>query len=381
MRLVAALVLAAFPILPPTPAFADVTPPAIGPIAFSSFRHGQLDIFTMGADGSGVRNLTRDPAPDFQPAWSPDGSAIAFASLHSDLSHFDQLFTVDPLTGARHELTQIEDGNAQSPAWSSDGSRIAFNVVYGGALDAELFVIDADGTNLVQLTDDTSEESSPAWSPDGARIAFVRDGRIETMDPQGTDVAPVTPDSMLAFDPAWSSDGRLAFVGRGSDKTQEDLFTIDADGSALYRVTRTRKTEAEPSWSPRGRWLVYTITQVHPENDDDLTWVSKIRPNGASRGRLSAAGSRRDASPDWRSVPDGVVPLVLAHAVSERAPSALDDIEALVGRLLGDALGLRGDAASGTAGAEPFLPALRTLHDTGVVLAHLGGELVADRDA
>jgi len=302
MRSVAALCLAAFLIIfSSAPATARADPPTrSGPIAFSSFRHGQLDIFTMGSDGHGVRNVTRDPAPDFQPAWSPDGTVIAFVSLHTDVSHFDQIFTVDPLTDERKQLTHVDGGNPQAPAWSPDGTRIAFHVVYGGALDAELFVMNADGSELVQLTDDASDDSSPAWSPDGSRIAFVRDGRVMTMDPDGGDVEPVTPATMLAFDPAWSTDGRLAFVGRSSDATQEDLFTIEADGSVLHRVTRTRKTEAEPSWSPRGRWLVYTITQMHPENDDDLTWISKIRPNGASRGRLSAAGSQRDASPDWR---------------------------------------------------------------------------------
>ena len=80
----------------------------------------------MGPDGRGVRNLTRDPAPDFQPAWSPDGSLIAFVSLHTELSHFDQIFTIDPMSGERWRLTDFEGGNPQAPAWSPDGKRVAF---------------------------------------------------------------------------------------------------------------------------------------------------------------------------------------------------------------------------------------------------------------
>jgi Tol biopolymer transport system component len=301
MRLAAALILAATVTVSSVPASASahgVRPS--GPIAFSSFRHGRLDIFTMRPDGTGVRNLTRDAAPDFQPAWSPDGSLIAFVSLHTDVSHLDQIFTIDPVSGERRQLTDVEGGNPQAPAWSPDGSRIAFHVVYGGALDSELFVMNADGTNVVKLTDNTIEDSDAAWSPDGSRIAFVRDGRIETMNPDGGQVEPVTPGTMLAFDPAWSADGRLTFVGRRPGANQEDLFTIDADGSGMQRVTHTLKTESEPTWSPGGRWIVFSLTQFHPENEDDLTWIVRARANGTGRMRLSANGSSGDSSPDWR---------------------------------------------------------------------------------
>jgi TolB protein len=302
VRSAAALILAAIVTIAASPVFAvpKGVPPS-GPIAFSSFRHDQRDIYTMRPDGTGVRNITRDAAPDFQPAWSPDGDVIAFVSLHTEASHFDQIFTIDPVSGVRHQLTHIDGGNPQAPAWSPDGSRIAFHVVYGGALDAELFVMDADGSDLVQLTDDTAEDSDAAWSPDGARIAFVRDGRIETMDPDGSDVRPLTPETMLAFDPAWSPDGdRLAFVGRHPDASQEDLFTIGSDGSMMRRVSRTSKSESAPSWSPRGRWLVYGLIQLHPENDVESDWIMKVRPNGTDRAPLTSDASWEDSSPMWR---------------------------------------------------------------------------------
>jgi Tol biopolymer transport system component len=302
MKPAAALVLAAIITVSALPASARANVvQRNGPIAFSSFRHGRSDIYTMRPDGSGVRNLTRDAAPDFQPAWSPDGGVIAFVSLQTDLSRFDQIFTIDRVSGERRQLTDVDGGNPQAPAWSPDGSRIAFHVVYGGALDAELFVMDADGTDLVQLTDNASDDSDATWSPDSSRIAFVRDARIETMDPDGSGVEPLTPAGMLAFDPAWSPDGEhLAFVGRRSDASQEDLFTIAADGSAMVRVTHTLKSESTPAWSPRGHRLVYGLTQSHPENDGESDWILKVRPDGTDRERLTIDGSRRDSSPDWR---------------------------------------------------------------------------------
>jgi TolB protein len=302
MKPAAALVLAAIITVSALPASARANVvQRNGPIAFSSFRHGRSDIYTMRPDGSGVRNLTRDAAPDFQPAWSPDGGVIAFVSLQTDLSHFDQIFTIDPVSGERRQLTDVDGGNPQAPAWSPDGSRIAFHVVYGGALDAELFVMDADGTDLVRLTDNTDEDSDAAWSPDGSRIAFVRNGRIETMDPDGSHVVRLTPEGLLSFDPAWSPDGgRLAFVGRDPDASQEDLFTMSADGSMVRRVVRTSKSESAPSWSPRGRWLVYGLMQLHPENDGESDWIMKVRPNGTGPAQLTSDATRQDSSPVWR---------------------------------------------------------------------------------
>ena len=129
----AALCLAAFCIFSSAPAASRPGPPTpIGPIAFSSYRHGRLDIYSMEADGGGVRNLTRDAAPDFQPAWSPDGRVIAFVSLHTDLSHFDQIFTIEPASGERRQLTEWMEGTrkrrpghltdrASRSMWSTEG--------------------------------------------------------------------------------------------------------------------------------------------------------------------------------------------------------------------------------------------------------------------
>ncbi len=94
------------------------------------------------------------------------------------MSHFDQIFTIDPVSRQVRQVTAMEGGNPQAPAWSPDGTRIAFHVVYGGAVDAELFVIDADGTHLEQLTDNAVEGLEPGVVAGWFCIAFVRDGRM-----------------------------------------------------------------------------------------------------------------------------------------------------------------------------------------------------------
>jgi Tol biopolymer transport system component len=275
-----------------------------GRIAFSSYRNGQLDIFSMRPDGTYLRNLTNDGAPDFQPSWSPDGSLIAFVSLHVDVSHFDQIFVMDLVSRGPTRLTRFEGGNPQEPAWSPDGDRIAFHVVYGGALDSEIFVMNTDGSGLRQITDNADEDSNPAWSPTGRRIAFVRNARVETMRPDGTHVRAVTPESILAFDPAWSPDCRhLVFVGREPAANQEDLFTIRSDGHDLQNLRKTLLIESSPDWSPDGRLIAYVLTKIHMESDEEDDWIYTIRSDGTNARNLTADKRTRDSSPDWRSIP------------------------------------------------------------------------------
>jgi Tol biopolymer transport system component len=292
------LVVAALTLPAPPPAEASTV--KNGRVAFTSFRDGSWDIFTMQPDGGGVRNVTRDDAPDFSPAWSPDGDRIVYVSLHVATEHFDQLFIVGRDGGGERRLTQVTDGGAESPSWSPAGT-IAFHVSYGGALDDELFTIESDGSDLVQLTDNTVSDSDPAWSPTGDRLAFVRDARVETMAPVGTDIRPVTPAGMLAFDPTWSPDGsHLAFIGREEASSQYDLFTIAVDGSDLHRLRDTFRDELQPSWSPNGRRIVYVLVRYHDERDSEDHLICTMRPDGTHRRVLSTDDTMLDGAPDWR---------------------------------------------------------------------------------
>lgn len=198
-------------------------------------------------------------------------------------------------------ITDFVDGNPQEPAWSPDGRSLAFHVSYGGAIDDELFSVDADGSRLVQLTDNSRSDSDAAWSPDGTQLAFVRDTRIQTMRPDGTGISPVTPATMLAFDPTWSPDGsRIAFIGREDAERQYDLFTISADGSDLRRLRETPRDELEPAWSPDGRRIAYVLVRYHDEQDTEDHILCTVRPDGTHRRVISADDTTLDNSPDWR---------------------------------------------------------------------------------
>jgi Tol biopolymer transport system component len=178
-------------------------------IAFSSNRAGRIsghalamDIFVMNADGSDPRNLTDSATFDTSPAWSPDGSHIAF---QSDRDGNWEIYVMEADGSNPRNLTNHESFLDDSPAWSPDGHRIAFGSDRDG--DREVYVMAADGFNLRRMTDSAGMDGLATWSPDGGYIAFQsgRDGgsqEIYVMEVESGNVQRLT--EHMAFEATWS---------------------------------------------------------------------------------------------------------------------------------------------------------------------------------
>ncbi len=190
-------------------------------IAFRSNRDENFEIYVMNADGKNSKNLTLHLDSDTWPTWSPDGRKIAFESLQvaeGVLNHSD-IFVMDADGADRTNITQNPRAANRTPSWSPDGSKIAFvavrnvNRVDLWNSDLDIFVMNADGTNPVRLTEDARFNWSPSWSPDGKRIAFVR--------------------------------------AMHDDITDCDIYVMYADGTGLVNLTQTPGVgEFHPSWKP-----------------------------------------------------------------------------------------------------------------------------------
>src|SRR6266571_4768392 len=171
------------------------------PIAFSSNRDYSTSIYAMNAEGSNPVNLTTNPAADRAPAWSPDGQKIAFET-DRDGKVAIYVMNADGLGSATQLINTAADD--QAPVWSPDGTKIGFEA--GG----DVYVMNADGSNPVNVTNSPEWNSGIVWSPDGRTIAFGTSntssgyGEIWVVNADGSSPRPIAASpSYNNGSPAW----------------------------------------------------------------------------------------------------------------------------------------------------------------------------------
>ena len=222
-------------------------------IAFSSNRDGTMGLYVMDADGKNVTQLTTGPY-DRVPSWTPDGRTIVFSRTADDSR--TRIYSV-PAAGG--EPRAIGDGDGWDPALSPDGKKIAFASLRGGD-GFRLYVMDADGSNVKELTTNPNPSGSvyPAWSPDGKRIAWTdRTGNgldIHVCDSDGKNAKRLTKLGGLTTYATWSPDGKtIAFHHAVEADKPGAVYLMDADGGNLKVILKNEAhvEGGRPAWKPK----------------------------------------------------------------------------------------------------------------------------------
>jgi hypothetical protein len=257
------------------------TPYDKGRIAYAGGHYSGGVILTMAPDGSDRTELTSGfdhagsashPFPAYEPAWSPDGKQIAFRGFWGR-GEVSDIFVMD---ADGSNVRRLTTGGADQPAWSPDGTQIAY-----ASTDA-IYAMNVDGSNvhpITPLTHGGEWHNNPTWSPDGSAIAYTMavDGHTQIFsysfgDSRERQLINV-PNG--AIDPSWSPDGSTIAFSLINDQKLDEVYLMNADGSARRPVTTCDQKDCsafDPAWAPDGSRIVFGTSSgaVDSVNADGL---------------------------------------------------------------------------------------------------------------
>ncbi|MDQ7859961.1 MAG: hypothetical protein RB149_14270 [Armatimonadota bacterium] len=286
-----------------------------GLIALSLRDHnGRLQIFTITPDGANKKQLTFE-GDNGRPDWSPDGRRITFNAKRAERIWV----AVMDADGSNQQL--LVEGAA--PDWSPDGRQIAFSRPDDRGI-AQIWVVNADGSNVRQITQSSTTKIAPSWSPDGKEMVFIMprnpssrsdpQPEIGIMNSDGTNERILTTENRVNMDgrgavcetandanaPAWSPvDDRIAFWS-GIENQYGQIWVIRSDGTGSQQLTEdcSHRNSDDPSWSPDGTKILFSTGR----SGRNELWV--MDANGENERKISDI----DADPfpgraSWQPVP------------------------------------------------------------------------------
>ena len=274
-------------------------------MTFSDDR-GDVGIPIMSADGSNLRYIPTDPnitgSLNFIPTWSADGTKLAFSGRDTPDAPFD-IYTMDLDGSNQVNLTNTSNYSESHPDFSPDGSQMCYSFGSGSPEPPRgIYLMIADGSDPTLLFE-TAFSSECDWSPDGTKIAFgYADGSGDTSDEaygdpevvvinaDGSGLTNLTSNSAGDYNPDWSPDGtKITFM---SDRAGDyEIYTMDADGSDAAPVTAdsgSQTHDMDPDWQP-----LPGTTVLHPPDTGGPSLLLIASALLFAAGRLLSAVMKR----------------------------------------------------------------------------------------
>jgi len=253
------------------------------------------ELYIVDYDGFNPRRVTVNGSLNILPAWSPDGTTLAYVSYRqgSPLVYFARIFegqSVANVTGERG------DGQAFAPTFSPDGRSLAFASSRAGNMD--VWASGKDGGTPRRLTTTQASDTAPCWSPTGQEIAFTsnRTGtpQLWTMDSEGLNVRRLTTVGNYNDGCAWNpakQHSEIAYTAR-LEGGGFDIAIIDLATGQVRQITQGRGSCEYPSWAPNGRHLVFSCNRGG-------RWEITISDREGRALQTLATGPGNNVQPDW----------------------------------------------------------------------------------
>lgn len=257
-------------------------------IAYVQVQGKSKEIYVSDFDGNNPIPVTRDQSINLSPAWSSDGTQLAYVSYKEGNA---KVYAVNLMTGV-HRLVAGHPGINIAPAWRPGTNQLAVTLSKGG--NPDIYLIGSSGELMQRLVQSWGINVSPAWSPDGRKLAYVSNEpgtpQVYVLDVSTGQKRRITFSGNYNTSPSWSPKGDwIAYSGAVGGR--HNIFIIRPEGGDNRQLTHGEGDNESPTWSPDGRMLAFSSTR----QGGAAIWV--MMSNGTGARRITRGGGQE--MPDW----------------------------------------------------------------------------------